>query len=59
MQFPAIRDQNRKDGVYANMQQQTFRELYEWSVGDKRTDFWEDMWNASGFIYDGEYTKVR
>lgn len=37
---------------------QTFRELYNWSVGDNRTDFWEDMWNASGLIYEGSYSKV-
>ena len=38
--------------------QQTFADLYEWSVGDKRTDFWEDMWKASGLIYDGSFTEV-
>lgn len=38
---------------------QTFRQLYDWSVGEKRTDFWEDMWDASGLIYEGSYTKVR
>src|SRR5690242_12621562 len=38
---------------------QTFRELYDWSVGDNRTDFWEDMWNSSGLIYEGSYSKVR
>ncbi|KAF2845030.1 acetoacetate-CoA ligase [Plenodomus tracheiphilus IPT5] len=37
---------------------QNFRELYEWSVGDNRTDFWRDMWSASGLIYDGTYTQV-
>lgn len=28
------------------------------SVGDKRTDFWEDMWESSGLIYEGKYDKV-
>lgn len=36
----------------------TFRELYDWSVGSHRTDFWEDIWNASGLIYEGSYSKV-
>ncbi|KAJ4349308.1 hypothetical protein N0V95_004676 [Ascochyta clinopodiicola] len=45
---------NGKRGL--NMQ--TFRELYDWSVGDERTDFWEDMWDASGLIYEGSYSKV-
>lgn len=37
---------------------QTFRELYDWSVGPNRTDFWEDMWSASGLIHSGTYSKV-
>ncbi|KAH6639005.1 acetyl-coenzyme A synthetase [Boeremia exigua] len=45
---------NQKRGL--NMQ--TFRELYDWSVGDNRTDFWEDAWNSSGLIYEGSYRKV-
>lgn len=45
---------NEKRGL--NMQ--TFRELYDWSVGDNRTDFWEDMWDASGLIYSGSYSHV-
>ncbi|CAO2647179.1 Nn.00g081010.m01.CDS01 [Neocucurbitaria sp. VM-36] len=49
-----MQDANQKRGL--NMQ--TFRELYEWSVGDRRTDFWEDMWETSGLIYEGSYTEI-
>lgn len=45
---------NQKRGL--NMQ--TFRELYDWSVGNRRTEFWEDWWEASGLIYEGKYTQV-
>ncbi|KAH3912797.1 hypothetical protein HBH56_119460 [Parastagonospora nodorum] len=45
---------NQKRGL--NMQ--TFRELYKWSVGENRTDFWDDMWDASGLIYEGKYDQV-
>jgi acetoacetyl-CoA synthetase len=45
---------NQKRGL--NMQ--TFRELYDWSVGVNRTDFWEDMWESSQLIYEGQYTRV-
>ncbi|KAF2125424.1 acetoacetate-CoA ligase [Dothidotthia symphoricarpi CBS 119687] len=45
---------NRKRGL--NMQ--TFRELYAWSIGDRRTEFWEDLWDGSGLIYEGSYTHV-
>jgi acetoacetyl-CoA synthetase len=38
--------------------QQTFRDLYNWSVGPSRTDFWTDMWKASNLIYSGTYTTV-
>lgn len=37
---------------------QNFRELYEWSVGDNRTDFWQDMWSTSRLIHDGTFTQV-
>lgn len=47
---------SRKGG--ADLTVQTFRELYNWSVGPNRTDFWEDMWSASGLIHSGTYSKV-
>lgn len=37
---------------------QTFRELYDWSVGDRRIEFWEDMWDTAGLIYEGDYEEV-
>ncbi|KAF1943953.1 acetoacetate-CoA ligase [Clathrospora elynae] len=49
-----MQNANRKRGL--NMQ--TFRELYDWSVGEQRTDFWDDMWHASGLIHDGNYTEI-
>ncbi|KAI4636258.1 hypothetical protein J4E83_001212 [Alternaria metachromatica] len=49
-----IQDANAKRGL----QMQTFRDLYNWSVGPSRTDFWEDMWKTSNLIYSGNYTTV-
>ncbi|KAI4949397.1 hypothetical protein J4E91_005136 [Alternaria rosae] len=49
-----IQDANAKRGL----QMQTFRDLYNWSVGPSRTDFWEDMWETSNLIYSGNYTTV-
>ncbi|KAF2703445.1 acetoacetate-CoA ligase [Pleomassaria siparia CBS 279.74] len=36
----------------------TFRDLYDWSVGEKRTEFWEDLWGTSGLVYEGSFEKV-
>ena len=41
-----------------NLNMQTFRELYNWSVGPTRTDFWDDLWDTAGLIYSGNYTQV-
>lgn len=41
-----------------NLNMQTYRELYEWSVGPNRTQFWDDMWKSSGLIYSGRYTQI-
>lgn len=49
-----MQDVNKK----RNLNIKTFRELYKWSVGPQRTDFWDDMWDASGLIYSGSYTEV-
>jgi acetoacetyl-CoA synthetase len=38
---------------------QTFRDLYAWSVGDDRTQFWEDWWADAGLIYEGSWDEVR
>ncbi|USP72801.1 Acetoacetyl-CoA synthetase [Curvularia clavata] len=45
---------NAKHGL--NMQ--TFRDLYSWSVGPNRTDFWDDMWTTCNLIYSGSYDQV-
>lgn len=45
---------NRKRGL----DMQTYRELYEWSVGDRRTEFWEDMWDEASLIYEGTWNTV-
>lgn len=45
---------NQKYGL--NMK--TYAELYNWSVGPNRTDFWDDLWNQSGLIYSGSYSQV-
>ncbi|KAF2179837.1 acetoacetate-CoA ligase [Zopfia rhizophila CBS 207.26] len=38
--------------------QNTFRELYDWSVGDRRTEFWEDVWESAGLVYEGTYNEI-
>jgi acetoacetyl-CoA synthetase len=49
-----MQNSNRKHGL----DMQTYRELYKWSVGSNRTDFWDDMWDACSLIHSGGYTKV-
>ncbi|KAL1593679.1 hypothetical protein SLS60_010410 [Paraconiothyrium brasiliense] len=49
-----MQDANQKH----NLTMQTYRDLYDWSVGPNRTGFWEQMWDAAGFIYSGNYTEV-
>ncbi|KNG51807.1 acetoacetate-CoA ligase [Stemphylium lycopersici] len=49
-----MQDANSKHGL--NMQ--TFRDLYSWSVGPNRTDFWEDMWTTCNLIYSGDFDQV-
>ncbi|KAJ4293675.1 hypothetical protein N0V90_008959 [Kalmusia sp. IMI 367209] len=41
-----------------NLNMSTYRELYDWSVGPNRTQFWDEMWRAAGLIYSGNYTQV-
>ncbi|KAJ4346691.1 uncharacterized protein N0V89_010623 [Didymosphaeria variabile] len=41
-----------------NLNMQTYRDLYNWSVGPNRTDFWKHMWDAAGLIYSGDYTEI-
>ncbi|KAF2841360.1 acetoacetyl-CoA synthase [Patellaria atrata CBS 101060] len=36
-----------------------YRDLYAWSVGDNRVDFWNDVWKGVvGLIYEGSYDQV-
>ncbi|KAK7179561.1 hypothetical protein DPSP01_003644 [Paraphaeosphaeria sporulosa] len=41
-----------------NLTMRTYRDLYDWSVGPSRTDFWNHMWDSAGLIYSGTYTEV-
>ena len=41
------------------MQMETFNDLYEWSIGDSREDFWADLWEYVPLIYEGTYRRVR
>lgn len=41
-----------------NLSMRTYRDLYAWSVGPSRTDFWAHMWDAAHLIYSGTYTTV-
>ncbi|KAF2685240.1 acetoacetate-CoA ligase [Lentithecium fluviatile CBS 122367] len=36
----------------------TFRDLYAWSIGPSRADFWADMWDYAALIHSGTYTSV-
>jgi acetoacetyl-CoA synthetase len=45
---------NERYGLKLN----TFNDLYEWSVGDTRTDFWNLVWEEINLIHEGTYSKV-
>ncbi|KAK3062064.1 hypothetical protein LTS18_004892, partial [Coniosporium uncinatum] len=49
-----MRKANQKHGL--NMK--TFNDLYEWSTGDLRTDFWQDIWDDVQIIHEGSYSQV-
>jgi len=36
----------------------SFQDLYDWSVSDKRNEFWTDAWETAGMIHEGGYTHV-
>lgn len=36
----------------------TFNDLYEWSVGDNRLEFWNDIWQEAHIIHEGSYARV-
>ncbi|KAF2202628.1 acetoacetyl-CoA synthase [Delitschia confertaspora ATCC 74209] len=48
----------QKVNAKRGMDLKTFRDLYAWSVGDKRVEFWEDWWESAGLIFEGEYEQV-
>jgi len=37
----------------------TFQDLYDWSVSDRRNEFWADAWETAGMIHEGSYKHVR
>jgi acetoacetyl-CoA synthetase len=37
---------------------QSFPQFYDWSIGSKRTDFWEAVWEEIDIIHEGEYNRV-
>jgi acetoacetyl-CoA synthetase len=41
-----------------NLSLQTYRDLYAWSVGPDRTQFWEDMWEEARLIHSGIFEEV-
>lgn len=45
---------NRKHGL----KMQNYRDLYSWSVGSKRTDFWADLWEFAPLIHSGRFTEA-
>ncbi|PVI04358.1 acetoacetate-CoA ligase [Periconia macrospinosa] len=45
---------NRKYGI----DMRTYRDLYNWSVGPKRTDFWAHLWEFAPLIHSGRFTEV-
>jgi hypothetical protein len=58
--FARPEDRRRLIRVEANARgPQTYRDLYHWSVGDRRTQFWDLMWQEAGLIYEGKYDEVR
>jgi acetoacetyl-CoA synthetase len=38
-----------------NLSLQTFHDLYDWSVGPTRNDFWRHVWDEIDLIYEGSY----
>jgi acetoacetyl-CoA synthetase len=41
-----------------NLDIKNFSELYQWSVGDNRTDFWDLFWDEVEIIHSGTYKQV-
>ena len=41
-----------------NLNMKSFDDLNAWSIGDSRTDFWQDLWDYVGLIHEGEYSHI-
>ncbi|KAF1991246.1 acetoacetate-CoA ligase [Aulographum hederae CBS 113979] len=49
----------RKANQDYGLNMKTFQDLYDWSVGPTRTDFWRLLWESeANLIYSGTYTTV-
>jgi acetoacetyl-CoA synthetase len=48
----------QKANAKHNLDIQTFDQLYQWSVGNNRTDFWGLVWDEIELIYEGSFSKV-
>jgi acetoacetyl-CoA synthetase len=40
-----------------NLKLSTFQQLYQWSVGHSRNDFWNLLWDEVDLIYEGSYSQ--
>ncbi|CAI6304490.1 unnamed protein product [Periconia digitata] len=52
--YKFLQTSNHKHGL--NMR--SYRDLYDWSVGSNRIDFWTDLWNFAPLIHSGHFTEV-
>jgi acetoacetyl-CoA synthetase len=48
----------QKSNATYNLNLKTFQELYQWSVGANRTDFWDLVFKEINIIHSGTYSKV-
>lgn len=39
------------------LEMSTFQDLYQWSVGESRVDFWNAVWNEIKLIHEGTYSR--
>jgi acetoacetyl-CoA synthetase len=49
-----LQKSNRKH----DLSMKTFEDLYDWSVGDNRVDFWAAVWDEIEIIHEGSYDQV-
>ncbi|KAF2437153.1 acetoacetate-CoA ligase [Tothia fuscella] len=48
----------QKSNTQYDLNMKTFDQLYDWSVGGNRTDFWQAVWDEVDIIHEGSYDKV-